>query len=127
MFGIELREEKDSPSACPKDPTELLGKTTGLLLQLYRRMFGLGRCVVLDSGFCVPDAIVELQGQGVYAALLIKKRRFSPKHIKGQEIIDRLKDNDSGTCEAQHGVLVDTPFTIFALKEQKYVLMILKF
>jgi hypothetical protein len=55
----------------------------------------------------------------------MKKRRFWPKRIKGQAIIDRLKDKDLGTCEERHGVLVNTPFTIFALNEQKYVLVIM--
>jgi hypothetical protein len=36
-----------------------------------------------------------------------------------------VEDKELGSCEARHGVLVDTPFTVFALKEQKYVLMMM--
>jgi hypothetical protein len=92
-------------------------------MRLCQRMFGSGRCVVLNSGFCVLEAIAELLRQGVYAASLIKTQHFWPKHVKGQEIFDQMNDKELGQCEAQHGVVIINPFTIFALQEQKYVLM----
>ncbi len=42
-----------------------LGKTVGVLLQLLNSVFHSGRYVVLDSGFCVLKAIVELKKKGV--------------------------------------------------------------
>ena len=40
--------------------------------------------MVLDSGFCVLKAIVDLQKVGVYSAALIKKRKYWPKGVPGE-------------------------------------------
>jgi hypothetical protein len=125
MFNIELREGKDAPTGAPLHPTEGKGKTTGLLLRLCSTMLGSSRCVVLDSGFCVLKAIIELRRNGVYAASLIKKRRYWPAHVDGQEVIDRFNFEEIGFCDARHGNLGGIPFTIYGLKEQKYVLMMM--
>ena len=41
---------------------------------------------MLDSGFCVLKGIAELKKKGVFAAALIKKRRYWPKFIDGDAI-----------------------------------------
>ena len=51
-------------------------------LSLYQE-----RWVVLDSGSCVAKFITELEAKVVYAADLIKKRRYWPKVVPG-DIID---------------------------------------
>ena len=38
--------------------------------------------VIVDSGFCVTNVLVELQKKGVFGAALIKKRRYWPANIK---------------------------------------------
>ena len=45
----------------------------GTLLQLTRPIYGSGKVIVLDSGFCVLKGLVELKKFGVFAHALIKK------------------------------------------------------
>ena len=45
----------------------------GTLLHLTKPVWGTGKLVVLDSGFCVLQGLVELKKKGVYAHALIKK------------------------------------------------------
>jgi hypothetical protein len=48
--------------------------------------------MVLDSGFCVLKALIELQKVGVYGAVLIKKRKYWPAGVPGnamQQIFDQ--------------------------------------
>jgi hypothetical protein len=104
------------------NPTDANGKTTSLLLHLCKCTFLSGQCVILDSDFCFLQ-IVNIHQQAVHTVLGIRKRRFWPSCIKGQEVIDQLKDKDVDVCNAPHGKLMTILFTIFALKEQKYVLM----
>ncbi len=76
MLNIELVEGKDRPAELnnPKY-NNCEGKTRGLLLWMLCNYFLTGRYVVLDLGFCVMQAIVELTKEGLFAGGLIKKRR----------------------------------------------------
>ena len=40
----------------------------------------------MDSGFCVTKGLVELWKKGLFGAALIKKCRYWPENIKGDEI-----------------------------------------
>lgn len=60
MFQVERVKGKDFPKEQPRLEFNNLGKTVGLLLCLTRPLWGTGKIVVLDSGFCVLCGIVEL-------------------------------------------------------------------
>ena len=100
MWGMELVEGKDAPCAGehPKPKHNNLGNTVGLLLRILEPIFGRGSIVVLDSGFCVLKGIVELKKRGVYVSALIKKRRYWPKYIKGDDIKSHFDGKDVGTA-----------------------------
>ena len=73
VFDVQLREGKDAP----KELVHLIQKgTTGLLLRLTKALHYIGKVVVLDSGFCVLEAIIALKKIGVFTAAVIKKRRY---------------------------------------------------
>jgi Transposase IS4 len=42
--------------------------------------------LVLDSGFCVLEALAELRKVGIYGAAVIKKRHYWPKSNNGDAI-----------------------------------------
>jgi hypothetical protein len=126
LYRLELVEGKDEPKEGrgPKFCDDL-GKTVGLLLRLTRTIWGTGKIVVLDSGFCVLQGIVELKKRGVYAAALIKKRRYWPKWIQGDAIDNYFADKDVGEVDALPGVLDNVPFHVFAMKEPDYVMKLM--
>ena len=84
----------------------------GTLLHLTKPVWGIGKLVVLDSGFCVLQGLVELKKKGVYAHALIKKRRYWPKHVPGDDIIAHLVEKKVGETDAimwrirQHPILL---------------------
>lgn len=65
MFKIEMVEGNDRPPELSKDPPNK--RTIGLLLRLCEDLYNRGKVVILDSGFCVLEGIIELQKRGVYA------------------------------------------------------------
>ena len=71
MWAVELMEGKDWPKELPSE-----GGTAGLLLRLCTALFGTGKIVVLNSGFCVLQALIALKNVGVFALAVIKKRRY---------------------------------------------------
>ena len=79
----------------------------------------------LDSGFCVLKSLIELQKKGLYAAALIKKRRYWPKYIPGDEIIEHFKDKEVGHVDALKGSMDGVPFYVHAMKEPDYTMMLM--
>ena len=76
MFAIELVEGNGNPKELKgSTPFENLKKTAGLLLRLCKGICT-GKVVILDSGFCVLQAIIELKEKRVYVSVMIKKRRY---------------------------------------------------
>ena len=63
-------------------PYKNLGrKTVGLLLCLAQPIHTSGRCVILDSGFCILKGLtIKLRKRGVFTSALIKKCRYWPRY-----------------------------------------------
>jgi hypothetical protein len=80
-------------------------------------MTGSGKVVILDSGFCVLQALVELRKVGVFASAVVKKRRYWPKYIKGEDIIAHMKDKEVGDDDAMSGTLDGERFHVFVMKD----------
>ena len=72
IWALELHEGKDHPTQLNNKEFDELGKTIGMLLHLTEPVWGSGKIFILDSGFCVLKAIIELKKKGVFAAALIK-------------------------------------------------------
>ena len=60
---------------------------------------------MLDSGFCVLAALLVLKEVGVYAAAVIKKRRYWPKHVPGDEIDKEMEKCEVGENKVMSGKL----------------------
>ena len=71
----------------------------GTLLHLTKPVWGTGKLVVLDSGFCVLQGLVELKKKGVYSHPLIK-RRYWLKHVPGDDIIAHFMEKKVGETDA---------------------------
>ena len=82
-----------------------MGKTEGLLLRLTKSIWNSGRTVILDSGFYVVKGILELKKKGVFSGALIKKRRYLPKHIEGDNIQSHFDNKPVGVPDAWRIIL----------------------
>jgi len=119
-------EGKDRPKELGLKEFEDLGKTVGPMLCMTQPIWEAGKAIVLDSGFCVANGITELKKRGVYAAALIKKRRYWPAGVPGDIIDAYFADKEEGyaaTCDAiaPNG----GPFFIHCFKEPNYVMKIM--
>jgi hypothetical protein len=100
MYAIELVEGKDRPREVPPPKLSQFGKTAGLLLCLTDSIHHSGRVVIMDSGFCVLFALVKLASFGVYGSAVIKKRRFWPKYVQGDEMDRCFEGKEIGFVDA---------------------------
>ena len=82
MHVIKLVEGKDKPKEM-KRKIHKESKTDDLLLRLCEGIFGTGKLVMLNSGFCVLLTLIELKKMGLYASALVKPRRYWPKFVEG--------------------------------------------
>ena len=75
VFFVNLVEEKDVPKEIGKPKFEAdYGATGGLMTRMTNPLFGIGKSVVTDSGFCVLKGIVGMLAHGVYGTMVIKKK-----------------------------------------------------
>jgi hypothetical protein len=125
MYVIKIVEGSDTPSQRPQDPNKRLGKTVGLLLRLCKPIYSRGFVVILDSGFCVLRGIIELWKKGVFAATVIKKRKYWPKHVPGAVMDKRMEAKAVGDCDSLPGTLEGVPYDLFVLKDAGYTMKIM--
>ena len=93
-FSIDIVEGNTRPKELPSDPRTK--KTTNLLLRLCKSLYISGKVVILESGFCVLEGLIELRKVGVFAGAIIKKRLYWPKHIKRDMIDTHFQDKEVG-------------------------------
>jgi hypothetical protein len=67
MYCIELVESKDWPQQLSPMQHDCLGKTVGLMRQMCKPIHHQGKVIILDSGFCVLQCVIELKKVGVFA------------------------------------------------------------
>ena len=125
IWQVDLREGKDCLRHLGEKTHDEKGKTIGVLLRLTEPVWGTGKLVVLDSGFCVLQGLVELKKKGVYTHALIKKRRYWPRHIPGDDILSHFANKEVGDVDAIRGELDDIPFYIYGMKEPDYVMQLM--
>ena len=88
------------------------------MLCMCEPVFYTEKYVVVDSGFCVENGIIELAAKGVYAVALVKKLRYWPQ-IVPVDLFDRHSvDNVIGDVEILEASAEDgKPFRILCFKE----------
>jgi hypothetical protein len=120
MYTIELVEGKDEPAQKPRDETNTKGKTVGLRLRLTKSIVGRGMVVILDSGFCVLQGLIELWKVGIFASAVIKKRRYWPKYVPGDDMDRHMEGKPIGSTDSLHGTLDGIPYDLFIMKDKDY-------
>lgn len=123
LFAIEMVEGNDRPRELPAAPANK--KTIHLLLSLCKNLYGTGKIVILDSGFCVLEGLIELRKKGVFGGALIKKRRYWPKHVPGDMIDAHFTEKEVGSTDSLKGKLDGVHYDIFCMKEPEYVMKIM--
>ena len=124
IWQLKIREGKNQPRKLPKEHDNK-GKTVGTLLHLTKPIHGSGKLVVLDSGFCVLQGLVELKKLGVFTHAFIQKHRYWPKHVKGDDIIQHFANEEVGSADALRGQLDGVPVYIYGMKEPDYTMMLM--
>jgi hypothetical protein len=84
LYAAEIVMGKDKPDDFESQYEREEGKTSSLLARLTGSIWHSGNVVILDSGFCVLQALINLKKKrGLYAGAVIKKRKYWPKFIQG--------------------------------------------
>jgi hypothetical protein len=65
-------------------------------------------------------ALIELKKVGVFASAVVKKRRYWPKYIKGDDIKRHFEGKTIGDDDALAGTLDGEEFHIYVLKDDGY-------
>ena len=103
LFFVLLVEGKDRPTERPAVMFADMSKTAALLLNMCTTIFATGKVVILDSGFCVLQGIIELRKTGVFAAAVVKKRRYWPNWVPDKAIKQHMADEEVGETDLLQG------------------------
>ena len=132
MWRIRLVEGKDRPKlpngqwAFPsKFEKKGYNKTVDLLLDMTEPIHRTGKVVTGDSGFCVTAGVMALHAHGVFGQFLIKKRRYWPQQVPGDQIDEYMKGKELGAVESFVQDLGGTPFYIHCCRDADYVTKIM--
>ena len=82
-FLMEMVEGEDRPQEIWAKEFAGYSKTAGLMMRMLKTYFCTGKYVILDSGFCVFKALIELNSHCLFACALIKKHHFWPAQVPG--------------------------------------------
>ena len=92
------------------------------MVRMCEPIFSTGKYVVLDSVFCVSKGITALLEFGIYAAELIKKRKYWPKGVPGDAIDQYFADKDVTYVDTLEAITEDgsegKAFNIFSSGNQ---------
>jgi hypothetical protein len=69
--------------------------------------------------------VIELKKVGVFAAALIKKRRYWPKHVDGEAIATHFTEKEVGYMDAWPGELDGVNFHLFCMREPDYIMSLM--
>ena len=125
MYAIEVVHGKDRPPLLAPEKFSEHGKTTGLLLRLTESIHHSGKVVIMDSGFCVLQALVKLASVGVYSSAVIKKRQYWPTYIDGSAIDSHFDSKEIGQADSLPGTLDGINFKVLCMKEEDYVMKLM--
>ena len=75
--------------------------------------------------FGVLLSVIALKKMGVFSAALIKKRRYWPRYVKGEEIKAHFEDAPVGDSKIFPGEINGVKFDLFCLKYPDYVMKLI--
>ena len=80
----------------------------------------------MDSGYCILKALIDLLNAGVFSSAVIKKRRYRPKYIPGDDIDKHLFDGkEVGVVGSLPSTLTGKAFKVSAMMEEDLVMKIM--
>jgi hypothetical protein len=104
LFWIEMVEGKDRPPQLgPLQHVEAHGKLCGLVLRAAEGIKGSNRVIGMDSGFGVLAALPELRKRGLHGTMVMKKKKYWPKGLPGDKILEALRMEEVGTTQVLAG------------------------
>ena len=88
MYRWELVEGKDRPKDLgrPNFETELEKSTMALMWRMTKPLWVTGKAVIMDIVFYVLKGLIGMYDRGVYDSEVVKKRRYWPSGIYGDQI-----------------------------------------
>ena len=134
MWRIKLQEGKDRPKDATGKwafPSKFEGKnqntnrkytkTSTLMCEMTEPIHGTGKIVSMDSGFCVTVGILHLHNLGVFGQSLIKKRKYWPKGVPGEQIDKYFEGKPLGFVKTLRQDMEGIPFNVHCTRDDRFV------
>ena len=113
MFVVDFVEGKAYPrQAGPLEFEDLGVNTLGLFWRMMKTYFVTGRCVILDSCFCILKWLIQLRKKGIFACAVIKIRRYWPSMVPGKDMENHFGGLEVVETDAIQGTFDDIIYNL---------------
>ena len=68
------------------------GATDGFMVRTTKPLYGTGKGVVMDSGFCVLEGLISMVEKGILGSALNEKQRYWPKGVPSEGILMHMQN-----------------------------------
>ena len=79
----------------------------------------------MDSLLYVLYGLVELKKISVFASFIMKKRRYWPKYVPDNMMVDHMSVNRSVIIDTLHGYIENIHYGMFCLRKSDYRMKIM--
>lgn len=79
----------------------------------------------MDSAFCVAKAMAELVRKRVYSASVVKKRKYWPKHIPGDAIMEHMQHKPIGELHVKPTAVDGIPMSLWCVRHARFTFIVL--
>jgi hypothetical protein len=112
--GMDRPKKADGSWAFPSKWEQMgFTKMVNLLLEMTEPIHHTGKIVTGDSGFCIADDVIALHKKGVHGQFLIKKQKYWPKFVPGDQIDEYMSSKPLGYTKTFLQVIDGMRFFIY--------------
>ena len=109
VFSVGLVEDKDQPNEREKPEFEAdYRENGGIMMRNTKPLFGTGKAVVTDNGFCVLEGVVGMLAHGVYRTTVLKKKDIVPSTARKMPLRHASDTKRLGMCMLFVVICIDT-------------------
>ena len=109
-----------------KKECEEKGAEADLMVRMTNPIWGTGKVVVMDSGFCVLEVFISMVEKGVLGSALIKKWCYWTKGVTAEEILWNMQNNEVGGVDVVQVSIRGKIYHIMSINETDCVMLMMK-
>ena len=125
IWGLVEGKYRPKELGSPEFETVPEISTMKLMWRMTKTLWGTGKTVIMESGFCVFKWLVGMYKRGVYDSAVVNKCRYWPSGINGNQINAHFEKKEIGEHDCHSGNWKGFDFDVFVVKDPNYSMIMM--